>query len=97
MSTLPALLSQRARTSSARVALSFKEEGVWHQLDWSRIEQATSSLRRALGEAGFGAGAVLFVSKRPSAQQLLAVLATLSLGGSVSELAQLALTEAGAR
>ena len=90
MSTLSGLLSERAQTDGARVALSFKERGAWRQLDWSGVERATSSLRRALGDAGFAAGAVLFVSRRASAHTVLAVLAALSLGGTVLEVSELA-------
>ena len=89
MSTLSTLLSERAQTHGARVALSFKERAAWRQLDWSQVELATSSLRGALGDAGFGAGAVLFVSKRASVHTVLAVRAALSLGGTVLEVGEL--------
>jgi len=89
VSALSTLLCERAQTDGARVALSFKERGAWRQLDWSRVELATSSLRCALRDAGFGAGAVLFVSKRASGHTVLAVLAALSLGGTVLEVGEL--------
>jgi len=89
VSTLATLLSERAQSDGARVALSFKERGAWRQLDWSRVDLATSSLRCALVEAGFGPGAVLFVSKKASAHTVIAVLAALSLGGTVLEIGEL--------
>ena len=94
MRTLSTLLSQRAQADGARVALSFKERGVWRRLDWTGVDLATSRLRSALSGAGFGEGAVLFVSKRASAHTLLAVLAAVSLGGSVSEVDERARTTA---
>ena len=90
MSSLPALLVQRAHADSGRVALAFKERGVWQAFTWAGVERQVWHLASALTRHGFGSDSRLLVTGQGSARQVLAVLAALSLGGSVASASELA-------
>jgi long-subunit acyl-CoA synthetase (AMP-forming) len=84
MSSLSALLARRARADGGRVALAFKERGTWQAFTWQEVERQVWSLASALTRHGFGADSRLLVTGQGSAHQVCAVLAALSLGGSVA-------------
>ena len=84
MSSLSALLARRARADGGRVALAFKERGTRQAFTWQGVEHQVWSLASALTRHGFGADSRLLVTGPCAAHQVLAVLAALSLGGSVA-------------
>lgn len=74
------LFLERSDRDANRVALRYKQFGIWHELTWRDHRRSVERLALGLLELGVGAGDRVAVMGRPTPQWLWADLASQSIG-----------------
>lgn len=79
--TLPHWLIQHAHTQPHRVALRYKQLGIWHEQHWKSLHEEVAQLVAVLGQIGFERGNTLVLLTHPRREALLLSIAAQWLGG----------------
>ncbi len=81
MSTLPALLLDRAGTQGTATILRKKDRGIWQAITWSQLAERVRAIGLGLVEAGVGPGVVAGILAETGPDWIAADLAIQGAGG----------------
>ncbi len=90
LSTLPALLAERAAAAAETVILRHKDRGIWKPVRWAALAGQVAALAGALAADGFVPGGVGAVLSDSRVEWLVADLAIQAAGGASAGLSPLA-------
>jgi len=82
--SLPQALLQQAKVRPDRIALRYKQLGIWQTRNWGELAQEVSRLAAGLRQLGLDAGHSLIILSDARAEALLLTLAAHWVGASVS-------------